>query len=378
MTTPTAPDQPGMLFQPVRLGPLTLGNRFVRSATWEGMAAEDGSVTDRLIGTLARLAKGGVGLVVAGHAYVLKQGQSGPWKTGVHDPSMKPGLTALASAVREAGGKVAAQLAHGGIKASVKLTGMEALGPSDGEGFRAMTAEEIEAATQAFGRAALLCRESGFDAVQIHAAHGYLLSQFLSPFYNKRADGYGGSLENRARFLVSVARAVRQAVGDGYPVLCKLNSEDFLPGGLSMNESLEVAVMLKEAGLDILELSGGTGDSGKLSPVRVGRARSPEDEGYFKQAAARFKAGVDLPLILVGGIRSPEAAARLVADGVCDAVSMCRPLIREPDIINRWKSGDTRPSACVSDNLCFRPAMSGEGIYCLTEKKQAAVRTNRD
>lgn len=358
------------MFEPVSLGRLTIGNRFVRSATWEGLAAEDGSVTERLSQTLVDLARGEVGLVVAGHAFVLKQGQAGPWKLGVHDPSMKPGLTGLTKAVHGAGGKIAAQLAHAGQRAEVELSGLEAVGPSGGEGFRSMTEAEIEAVVEAFASSAVLCHESGFDAVQIHAAHGYLLSQFLSPYYNTRTDAFGGSLENRARFLVSVVRRVRVAVGPGYPVLCKLNSEDFLPGGFTVEEAVVVAAMLSDAGLDALELSGGTGDSGKLVPIRPGKIVSPDGEGYFKEAARRIKSAVPLPLILVGGIRSFEVARRLVAEAACDAVSLSRPLIREPGLIGRWKSGDTRPSACVSDNLCYRAALRGEGISCPTEKLQ--------
>lgn len=377
MPARTVQNDDRVMFEPVSLGHLTLGNRFVRSATWEGMAATDGSVTEKLTQTLVRLAKGGVGLVIAGHAYVLKQGQAGPWKLGVHDPAMQPGLTRLTDAVHAAGGTIAAQLAHAGKQANVSLTGMEAVGPSDGEGFRAMTGAGIAATVEAFAKAAQLCRASGFDAVQIHAAHGYLLSQFLSPHYNARSGAYGGSLENRARFLVSVVRQVRLAVGPEYPVLCKMNSEDFVPGGFTVEEAVTVAGLLKAAGLDALELSGGTGDSGKLMPVRPGKITSPEAEGYFKAAAGRLKAALDLPLILVGGIRSFEVARALVADGVCDAVSLSRPFIREPELVNRWKSGDLRPSACVSDNLCFRPAMGGEGIYCLTEKLQAEKAAKR-
>ena len=356
------------LFQPITLANLPLNNRFVRSATCEGMAADDGTVTDKLIQTLTRLTKGGVGLVITGHSYVLKQGQAGPWRVGLHDPAMKPGLSRLTDSVHEAGGAIAAQLAHGGILTKPEYSGGDATGPSDGEGFRAMTLAEIETTVHGFASAAKLCRESGFDAVQVHGAHGYLLSQFLSPYFNHRIDAYGGNLENRARFLLEVVRAVRAAVGPDYPVLCKLNSEDFLPDGLAVVDSLLVGKMLEEAGVDILELSGGTGASGKFRPVRPGKVNSPEEDGYFKESAKRFRAEVNLPLILVGGIRSLEGAQRMVENGLCDAVSMSRPLIREPELVNRWKSGDLRPAACVSDNLCFKPARSGEGIYCLTEK----------
>ncbi|GAB6038478.1 NADH:flavin oxidoreductase [Fundidesulfovibrio butyratiphilus] len=358
------------MFAPVTLGRLTLPNRFVRAATWEGLAAEDGRVTPELTRLLVRLAEGGVGLVITGHAYVLKQGQASPWQLGAHDPAMRPGLTDLAGAVRAAGAKIAVQLAHAGKAAVTALSGCEALGPSDGEGFRAMTVVEIERTVRAFATAAALCRECGFDAVEIHAAHGYLLSQFLSPAYNARTDDYGGGLENRARALLDVVRGVRRSVGDDFPVLVKINSEDCLPGGFSVDEAARVASWLGPAGADAVELSGGTGDSGRLGPVRQLRIKSPGDEGYFRRAAARVRAECDLPLLLVGGIRSLEAASELVAEGVCDAVSLCRPLIREPDLVARWKSGDRRPSACVSDSFCFRPAMAGEGISCLTEKRQ--------
>lgn len=358
------------LFAPVTLGRLTLPNRFVRAATWEGLAGEDGKVTPELTRLLVRLARGGVGLVITGHAYVLKQGQASPWQLGAHDQSMGPGLAALAEAAHAAGGKIAVQLAHAGRTAVGKLTGIEALGPSDGEGVRAMTGSEIEEAVQAFARAAALCRDCGMDAVEIHAAHGYLLSQFLSPAYNARTDEYGGSLENRARALLNVVRRARLAVGEDFPVLVKINSEDCLPGGLTVDEAAVVASWLGPAGADAVELSGGTGDSGRLGPVRQVRIKSVSDEGYFRQAAARVRAACGLPLILVGGVRSLEASSELVAEGVCDAVSLCRPFIREPELVARWKSGDRRPSACVSDSFCFRPAMAGEGIYCLTEKRR--------
>lgn len=358
------------LFAPVTLGRLTLPNRFVRAATWEGLAADDGQVTPELTRLLVRLAKGGVGLIVTGHAYVLRQGQASPWQLGAHDPAMGPGLAGLARAVHEAGGKIAVQLAHAGKAALANLSGAEVLGPSDGEGFRAMTGAEIDAAARAFATAAALCRDRGFDAVEIHAAHGYLLSQFLSPAYNARSDEYGGSLENRARLLLDVVARVRLAVGRDFPVLVKINSEDCLPGGLTVDEAARLAAWLGPAGADAVELSGGTGDSGRLGPVRQLRVRSVEDEGYFRRAAEKIRAVCDTPLILVGGIRSLEAAHELIANRVCDAISLCRPLIREPDLVARWKSGDTRPSACVSDSFCFRPAMAGQGISCLTETRQ--------
>ena len=233
-----------------------------------------------------------------------------------------------------------------------------------------MTSEDIDAVTQAFAAAAVRARTAGFDAVQIHAAHGYLLSQFLSPFFNKRNDEYGGSIENRARLAVEVLKAVRSAVGADFPLLIKLNAEDFLPGGLTLEDMIRTAVMLEGDGIDAIELSGGTFLSGKHGPSRQGKPGPGEPEAYYEAAARLYKEKVRVPLVLVGGIRTFETAERLVTEGVCDYVALCRPLIREPGLVNRWKSGDTGPAACVSDNGCFQPGFQGKGVYCVVEARQ--------
>jgi 2,4-dienoyl-CoA reductase-like NADH-dependent reductase (Old Yellow Enzyme family) len=224
------------LFETTALKGLALANRFVRSSTWLGMAGQDGAVTPRMIETLTELAQGGVGLILTGFAYVLPNGQAVPWALGCSDDRLLEGLAEMAQAVHQAGGKIAMQIAHGGLFASPDLTGQEPLGPSPmptGEGLlgREMTPGEIEETVAAFGSAASRAVQAGYDAVQIHAAHGYLLSEFLSPFFNHRTDAYGGSLENRARMLMQVVDRVQDAVGDEYPVLVKLNSEDRLEGG---------------------------------------------------------------------------------------------------------------------------------------------------
>jgi 2,4-dienoyl-CoA reductase-like NADH-dependent reductase (Old Yellow Enzyme family) len=207
--------------------------------------------------------------------------------------------------------------------------------------------------------------------VQLHAAHGFLLSQFLSPAFNKRTDKYGGPLENRARLLLEVVRGVRESVGPGYPVLAKINSEDFLDGGMTREESVAVSVMLEKASVDAIELSGGTVLSPeKLSPVRPGRLRTPEDEVYYREAAVLYKKRVAVPLILVGGIRSFDVAEGLVRGGTADYISMSRPLICEPGLVRRWREGDRRPAECVSDNACFAPASDGRGLYCVTMAKK--------
>ena len=364
------------LFETTTIGSLTLNNRFVRSATWEGMAAENGACTQKLIDLMVKLARGGVGLIITGHAYVSPEGQAGPAQLGIYRDDFVNDLKEMSGNVHAAGGRIVMQLAHAGCHANSELSGREPLGPSvmeneKGPFCREMSREEIQRTIAAFGQAALRAKTAGFDGVQVHAAHGYLLSQFLSPFYNKRSDNYGGSLENRTRVVVEVLREVRTKVGFDYPVLIKLNSEDFVDGGVTVDEMLQIARMLEKEGIDAVELSGGTMYSGKYVAVRRGKLKTEEDEVYYQEAARRFKAQLKLPLILVGGIRSFAVAERLVNNGLADYISIARPLIREPDLVNRWKSGDTGRATCQSDNLCFKPAIQGEGIYCVTERKLA-------
>ena len=362
------------LFELTVINGMSLANRFVRSATWEGLATTDGICTSRLTDMMVNLVEGGVGLIITGHSYVSREGQAGPWQTGIHEEASLPGLTQITDAVHRCGGKICMQLAHAGAHAAAHLSGIDAIGPSvflaDGKAMcQAMSKEDINRVVRAFGEAAARARRSGFDAVEIHAAHGYLLSQFLSPLVNRRTDEYGGGLANRGRMTLEVLRSVRHAVGRAYPVLIKLNSEDFAEGGFSVEEMLELSALLQYEGVDAIELSGGTrGGVGKYQHVRFG-AVSKANEAYYRDAARSFKQRVRVPLILVGGIRSPDVAERLVAEGTADYVAMSRPLICEPALVNRWKDGDTTKSACVSDNRCFDPIMCGEGVRCLLGEK---------
>ncbi len=363
------------VFQPGEINGMKLDNRFVRSATWEGMATEEGACTVNLIDLLVSLAEGGVGLIISSHAYVSKEGQAGPWQLGIYDDGLIPGLRKMTDAVHEKGGRIVAQLAHAGFFAGQKLTGSMPLAPSLVEGFgksprKEMTVEDIGHVVQAFSRAAGRAKAAGFDGVQIHSAHGYLLNQFLSPAFNQRIDAYGGDIRNRVRIHLEVLGGIREAVGPDYPVLIKMNSQDFVENGLTMEDSVMGGVLLQQGGIDAIELSGGMVISSlNMGPSRAG-IKSEEKEAYFREAAVGFKKKISLPLILVGGNRSFEVAERLLEEGTADYISMSRPFIREPDLINRWKDGDRQKAACLSDNQCFAPAMAGEGIYCVTEKKQ--------
>jgi len=362
------------LFKQTKINNMVLANRFVRSATWEGMASEDGSVTPKLINTMTELAKGGVGMIITGHAYVRPEGQASPWQLGIYKDELVPGLKEMTGAVHDCGGKIVAQLAHAGHFAIEQITKQIPVVVSNFEGLadsprKELQLRDIQKLVSAFADAAKRAKNAAFDGVQIHSAHGYLLSQFLSPIFNKRSDEYGGAIQNRARIHLEIYQAIRNAVGNDYPVMIKINCQDFDEDGLNVEDSLETVKMLADAGLDAVELSGGLLTNKKLSPARMG-IKSEDQEAYFRESAVKFKREIDIPLILVGGIRSFEVAEEIVDKGIADYISMSRPLIREPDLIKRWESGDRRKAQCKSDNQCFSPAMQGKGVYCITRERE--------
>jgi 2,4-dienoyl-CoA reductase-like NADH-dependent reductase (Old Yellow Enzyme family) len=361
------------LFEKTTVNGMELNNRFVRSATWEGMAAEDGTCTDHLEDLMVKLAQGNVGLIISSHAYIRKDGQAGPGQLGIYKDEQVEALKKMTAAVHKHGGKIVLQLAHAGFFAHPGLTGQAPMALSRVEGFARGEREEmsdqfIKELVNDFGAAGRRARDAGFDGVQLHAAHGYLLSQSLSPAFNKRKEPYGGSLENRARLTLDVMAKLREKLGNDYPILIKMNSEDFIKDGLSQEEALIIARLLQDGGIDAIEVSGGTFLSGSLIPSRE-KISSEDREAYFREAGKRFRESLRIPVILVGGIRSIALAEKLLEDGVADYFSMSRPFIREPDLIKRWMSGDLRRATCVSDNQCFKPARTGEGIYCVVEKK---------
>jgi len=362
------------LFEENRIRGACLRNRIIRSATHEGLADQDGLVTDDLREYARRLGTGGVGLIITGHAYISEEGKANPRQLGVYSNMCIPGLKSYVDAVHNAGAKTFLQLAHAGVQARTKISGKEAIGPSnffDKKGkqrARAMTRDEIRAVIIAFAFAAQRAKAADFDGIQIHAAHGYCVSQFLSFFYNKREDAYGGSIENRARFAIEIVSAIRQIIGNDFPIDIKINSEDFLEGGLTPEDSLVVCGLLIEAGVDLIELSGGTMHSPRLTPIRPGDVRG-ESELYYAEVAVEFKARYDFPLAIVGGIRTFAKAKEVIEDGIVDYIALSRPLIREPNLAAKWQAGDAAEAKCVSCNLCLRPAMTGRGLYCVVERE---------
>ena len=351
------------LFEANTLAGIPMRNRFVRSATWEGAAEENGLVSDRLTEMMCELAAGEVGLIISGHAYVASEGRAGNRQLAIDRDECLPGLTAMVKAVHDAGGRIAAQLAHAGFSSRV-TEGCEACAPD------AVDQAWIKRTVKAFSEAALRAQKAGFDAVQVHSAHGYMLSSFLSPRYNHRTDEYGGSIENRARLLFEVYENIRSVVGNDYPVFVKMNSEDFIEGGMTVPTMLRTAAMLAFKGIDAIELSGGVQESEpEESPVRKVNPSGPDEEGYYLKAARLYKQSIQVPLILVGGFRSLEACRRILENGEADYISLCRPLIREPDLVARWRRGEVETCGCISCNACFRPALAGRGIYCVPARK---------
>jgi 2,4-dienoyl-CoA reductase-like NADH-dependent reductase (Old Yellow Enzyme family) len=376
---------PSRPFETNNLAGMPLPNRFVRSATCEGLATLEGESTPALAELMAELARGGVGLIITGHAYVLADGRCSARQMGAHRDGLITGLREMAAAVHEAGGKIVMQIAHGGAYSLAPdsvdqparprpagLAHCSDIWPAD------WSVAELHALIEAFARAASRAKEAGFDGVQVHAAHGYLLNQFLSPALNHRTDEYGGSLQNRARFPVEVLRAVRESVGPDYPILVKINSRDFLEGGLSLDESIETCGLLTDVGLDAIEVSGGLRLSGELGPIRQGPF-AKDQEAYFEEECRRFSCRLPLPLILVGGVRSFSVAARLLEDDIADYISMSRPFIAEPNLINRWAAGDRRRAICVSGNFCSLGRRPHPGLHCAVEScaRVAAKRSSR-
>jgi len=364
------------LFESSEINGLQLENRFVRSATWEGMATDEGACTPGLIDLMVKLAKGGVGLIITSHAYVQKVGQASVRQLGIYNDDMTPGLQKMAGAIHENGGKTVCQLAHAGFFGNTQLSGQTPIAPSLVEGIaegprKEITKEDIEDIIAAFAAAAKRARNAGFDGVQIHGGHGYLLSEFLSPLFNHRTDEYGGPIENRARMALEVFQAIRESVGSNFPVLIKMNSKEFVDGGLTTQDFVQAGKILADAGIDAIEISGGLPISATTRSSQLG-INKEEKEAYFQEEARALRRQTNIPIILVGGNRSFHVAERLVDEGLADYISMSRPLIREPDLINRWKAGDLTKAACKSDNMCFKPMTEGKGIYCLTQERERA------
>lgn len=355
------------LFEPIEINGMKLPNRIVRSATNDRWADNSGKVTAGLVHVYEALARGGVGLIITGQAYVIPNGKVGPNMLGVSDDSLIRGLKSLTDSVHKYGSKIVLQISHSGRQTASATIGETPVAPSavsnsvTNETPRTLTIEEIESVVESFANAADRAVIAGFDGIQIHCAHGYLASQFISPYTNRRKDYWGGSLEKRMRFALEIYRRIRETVGKHFPVMIKLNSADYIDNGLSIEDSAQIAGAFSEKGIDAIEISGGTLESNNHM-VKKNILREDE-EAYFLQHAKSFKKVIDVPLILVGGLRSPCLMERILAAGDADMVSLCRPLIREPDLINHWKRGNRKKADCISCNGCQK--YRDEPVRCI-------------
>ncbi len=383
------------LFEPTIINGMELKNRIVKSATLENMATLGGLPTESTLKFYRRLAKGGTGLIIAGYAYVNKDGRSYPLQNGAHTDAIIERWRPVTETVHEHGSKIAMQIVHGGRQTKpLPLEKHLQLAPSAVPNMvyftrpKRMSEEQIWQTISDFADAAGRAVKAGFDAVQIHAAHGYLISSFLSPVTNRRKDAWGGSIKGRFRFLEEVYKAVRSRVGEDFPVLAKLNIIDFVPFGLTPGNSFPVAQFLAELGLDALEISGGIaetalgmcrGDSpakvitrNKSLPGRLYftlslagmKAMLPFRENYYLDYAKRLKPTLNIPLILVGGIRNPMAARDILRSGHADFISLARPLVREPSLPNKWLKGSMESASCTSCNRCLGEAEQGNILRC--------------
>jgi 2,4-dienoyl-CoA reductase-like NADH-dependent reductase (Old Yellow Enzyme family) len=378
---------PPKVFASATLGPITLRNRIIKAATFEGVMP-GGQVSDQLIEFHRRVAQGGAAMSTVAYLAVSPEGRTDRHCLLLNQATL-PGLRRLTDAVHAEGAAAAAQVGHAGPVANARSNRAPSLSPSGGwtplgTRLHAATTTDIDRITEDYRRAALVAVEAGFDSIEVHVGHNYLLSAFLSPKLNRRHDTYGGSVENRARFPRRVLRAVRDAVGDRVAVTAKLNMADGVPGGLWLEDSLAVAALMESDGvLDAIELTGGSSLSNPMylfrgeAPLRefgatlpgparlgfklVGRRflrAYPYEEAFFLPYARQFLDALSLPLILLGGITRLETIESALAEGFA-FVAMARALLREPDLITRMQAGSATSSLCIHCNQCMPTIYSG-------------------
>ena len=368
------------LFSPGKIGGMELRNRLVMAPMVVQLAAENGAVTERTLDYYLRRARGGVGLIIVEASYVAPGGKAFACQLGIDRDALVPGHVELVEAVHRKGAKIALQIHHGGARANTGLTGGVLLAPSPiaAEGVstlpRALTQQEIEDLAERFAHAALRAQRAGYDAVEIHGAHGYLIHGFLSPASNQRSDAYGGSAENRLRFPAMVVRKVREAVGGRFPLLFRMSAE----GGYGIEEGVQIAHALDTWGVDAIHVSaGGTAPIG-LVPADTSPMARPE--GWLVAYADAIKQRVSVPVIVVGEIRHPGFAENVLAQGKADYIALARPFLADPDWPAKAKAGmGDEIRHCISCDYCRLALMHTRPIRCLVnpevgrEREFAAV-----
>ena len=367
-----------MLFDSCHIGGIDARCRIVRSATFEGKADSQGLPTEKLTHMYETLADGGVGVMITGMMAVSQLEPRQYCQIRIdHDDCIMP-LSRMLRGVHDHDGKIVAQvvimgssimLPEGENRTIISPSGItEKIGRTIKES-TALTGDQIKRLISDAGQAARRAKQAGFDGVQFHGAHGYLASKFLSPFFNHRTDAYGGSLENRARFLLDCVREMRRVVGPEYPIWVKLNSADYMKeGSFTFDECKIVSMWLAKAGVNAIEISGGNMSSlPRKGPLRaIRRTKEPMYfEPYAKEIAAELK-DTATDVGVVGGFRNWPDMEKVLETTDIAFISMSRPLLRQPDLPNLWKHGDMEPAACISCSRCF----GAEDVDCVFHKKE--------
>lgn len=330
------------LFDETRIGHLRLRNRLIRSATWEAMADETGRPTPRLVRVYDELARGGAGLILTSATTFTPDATHLPGMLAIPDDTYIPAYQNFVRTIHEGGAPVIMQLAHPGTDGV-----MWACGDA--------TREDIRSTIQEFGEAAVRAQRAGFDGVQIHAAHGYFLSQFLNAKKNVRNDEYGGPMENRTRFLVEIAREIRKRTGADYPILVKINCSDFEEGDGVWDACRYACRQLAEEGISAIEISGGVSGTPMPPPG------CPYNESFFRDYAAEIARTTKVPVILVGLNRTPAVLTELLNSTDIGYFSFARPFMRQPDLARFWKKNPGEPATCLSCDACRKQR---EGNIC--------------
>ena len=340
------------IFDATTLNKLTLKNRLIRSATWIASADEDGNLTDEIFDTYRELAKGGVSAIIT---EITTVSQHDAYLDGIvqfHDDKFIEQHKKFTDMIHEFDCKIFMQTA---LVDSVFYVNGELCDVP----INRLTQDHIDEFKKLFRDSAVRAKKSGYDGIQIHVAHNFFLSKFISPMYNDRKDQYGGSPENRARILGEILDDIRQSVGKDYCIIAKINCDDFFDGGLNIHDCMVACKIMKEHGIDAIEISGN---------YTSREARAGAGEGYFLKYAVTVKDNVDIPIILVGGHRSVENMNSILFKTDIEYLSLSRALVREPNIVNRWKNGDLEPSECIGCNMCYRTP-NHKCIFVLRGKK---------
>jgi 2,4-dienoyl-CoA reductase-like NADH-dependent reductase (Old Yellow Enzyme family) len=315
------------LLKPLQTGGLQLKNRLVMPPMATAKAETDGKISEAVLNYYAEKSRGGyISLIIIEHSFIEQSGKASNQQISVAGDNMIEGLRKLAKIIQDNGSKTIMQLNHAGSATTMEVTGLTPIGPSAiknprrGDIPRELTIKEIEGIVQAFQNAARRTKEAGFDGVEIHSAHGYLLNQFFSPLSNQRSDEYGGSLLNRIRIHLQVIKAIRTVVGDDFPIFLRLGASDFIDGGITIEDSQIAAQEFAKAGVNVLDISGGF--SGYDVPSFSG-------QGYFAPLTEAIKKAVSIPVILTGGITETAAAEQLLEEGKCDLIGVGRAILKD-------------------------------------------------